>query len=181
MELPFLKDTFDHSMVAALIMVLVSLGVLLATAEPNKEGDAADRRIEQELMQQARLSFLQAQYGPVLELDKRGELQTALFKLEELDRKLPGEPYGALLRGDLLFRMGVVERALNSLAIAVRGNSDFLDKANPFNRYDLVAAAVEQGIPLLRDRLNGQPDDRQAAAALKDAYYLKSRLAGGCE
>ena len=85
------------------------------------------------------------------------------------------------MRGDLLFRMGVVERALNSLAIAVRGNGEFLDKSSPFNRYELVAEAVERGGPLLRDRLNGQPDDRQAAAALKDAYYLKSRLAGGCE
>ena len=181
MKLPFLKDTFDHSMVAGLIMVLVSLGFLLTTAESSKEGDAADRRIEQELMQQARLSFLQTQYGPVLELEKRGELQSALLKLEELDRKFPGEPYGSLLRGDLLFRMGVVERALNSLAIAVRGNGEFLDKSNPFNRYDQIAAAVEQGIPMLRDRLNGQPDDRQSSAALKDAYYLKSRLAGGCE
>jgi hypothetical protein len=45
----------------------------------------------------------------------------------------------------------------------------------------LIAVSAEQGIPLLRDRLRGQPDDRQAAATLKDAYYLQSRLAGGCE
>jgi predicted Zn-dependent protease len=181
MKLPILKDRFDYCTGGGLILVLVALAILLATAEPSKVGADSDRRLEQELMAQARLSFLQSNYSPVVELGKRGELQTALLKLEELDQKFPGEPYGSLLRGEVLFRMGVVDRALVSLAVAVRGNSEFLDRANPINRHDLVVAAVEQGIPLLRDRQNGQPDDRQVAAALKDAYYLKSRLAGGCE
>jgi hypothetical protein len=133
------------------------------------------------MLTQAQVAFLERHYGPVTLLRDQGELQSALLKLEELERDFPGEPYGALLRADVFYRMGLLDRALPSLALAVRGNGDYLDPASPLNRRDLIAVAVEQGIPLMRDRLRGQPGDRQAAATLKDAYYLQSRLAGGCE
>ena len=178
------RDRFDRLAAVALLLVLGTLGALLATAGPSSGRQAnsgPDRRIEQELLAQARRSFLERHYGPVAELRDRGELQSALLKLEELDRKFPGEPHGALLRGDLLYRMGLIDRAVISLAAAVRGNGDYLDPASPLNQRDLIAVAAEQGVPLLRDRLRGQPGDHQSAAVLKDAYYLQSRLAGGCE
>lgn len=178
-----LADRFDRLMAIALLLVLASLGTLLATAGPGEQhaNSAPDRRIEQELLNQARQSYLAKHYGPVAELRDRGELQTALLKLEELDQKFPGEPHAALLRGDILYRMGLIDRAVVNLATALRGNGDYLDKQSPLNQRDLIVAVLEQGIPLLRDRLHGQPDDRQSEIALKDAYYLKSRLAGGCE
>lgn len=178
------KDRFDCLSAAALLLVIVALGALLVTARPSDGRQShgnPDRRVEQEILAQARVAFLERHYGPVVTLRDQGELQSALLKLEELDRKFPGESHGSLLRGDILYRMGLVDRAVVSLAVAVRGNGDYLDPASPLNQRDLIAVAAEQGIPLLRDRLRGQPDDRQTAATLKDAYYLKSRLAGGCE
>ena len=179
-----LKDRFDRLSLAALVLIVAALGALLATARPSDGRQAnvgTDRRLEQELMTQAKLAFLERQYGPVIELRRQGELQSALLKLEELDRKYPGEAHGALLRGDILYRMGLIDRSVVSLATAVRGNGDYLDKASPLSQRDLVATVVEQGVPLLRDRLRTQPEDRQATATLKDAYYLQSRLAGVCE
>jgi hypothetical protein len=158
-----LKDRFDRLSVAALLLVVVALGALLATAGPSagRPGDGAlNRRVEQEMLTQARLSFLERHYGPVAALRDRGELQSALLKLEELDRKFSGEPHGSLLRGEILYRMGLIDRAVTSLAVAVRGNGDYLDPASPLNQRDLIAVAAEQGVPLLRDRLRGQPDDR---------------------
>ena len=178
------KDRFDRLSLAGLVLLAAALGVLLATAG-RSDGRQADsgmnRRIEQEMLAQAKLSFLERHYGPVMVLRDGGELQSALLKLEELERTFPGEAHGALLRGEIFHRMGMNDRAVSSPAVAVRGNGDYLDPASPLNQRDLIAMAAEQGIPLLRDRLLGQPDDRQAAATLKDAYYLKSRLAGGCE
>lgn len=179
-----LRDRFDRLAAVALLLVFGALGVLLATARPSDGRQSAggpDRQMERELMAEAKVAFLERHYGPVTVLRDRGELQSALLKLEELDRKFPGEAHGALLRGDILNRMGMIDRAVTSLAVAVRGNGDYLDAAGPLNQRDLIAMAAEHGIPLLRDRLRAQPDDRQAAAVLKDAYYLKSRLAGGCE
>ncbi|NJC87591.1 MAG: hypothetical protein FIB02_03525 [Desulfuromonas sp.] len=178
------KDRFDCLSAAALLLVVAALAALLVTARPSdgrQSNGTPDRRVEQEMLAQARVAFLERHYGPVATLRDRGELQSALLKLEELDRNFPGEAHGSLLRGDILYRMGLVDRAVSSLAVAVRGNGDYLDPASPLNQRDLIAVAAEQGIPLLRDRLRGQPDDRQTAATLKDAYYLKSRLAGGCE
>lgn len=179
-----LRDRFDRLAAMALLLVVVALGVLLVTARPSGGRPAAggsDRQMERELLAQAKVAFLDRHYGPVAMLRDRGELQSALLKLEELDRTFPGEAHGALLRGDILYRMGLIDRAVTSLAVAVRGNGDYLDAAGPLNQRDLIAGVAERGVPLLRDRLRGQPDDRQAAATLKDAYYLKSRLAGGCE
>lgn len=177
-------DRFDRLAVAGLLLALAALVALVATAgsSAGRPADGAlDRRIEQELLAQARIAFLERHYGPVVTLRDRGELQSALLKLEELERQFPGEAHGALLRGDVLYRMGLIDRAVTSLALAVRGNGDYLDPASPLNQRDLIAVTAEQGVPLLRDRLRGQPDDRQAAAVLRDAYYLRSRLAGGCE
>lgn len=179
-----LRDRFDRLAAVALLLVLGALGALLTMAGPSDGRQAAsgpDRQMERELLAQAKVSFLERHYGPVTALRDRGELQSALLKLEELDRKFPGEAHGALLRGDILYRMGMVDRAVTSLARAVRGNGDYLDPASPLNQRDLIAVVAEQGVPLLRDRLRGQPDDHQAASVLKDVYYLKSRLAGGCE
>ncbi|TLM67236.1 MAG: hypothetical protein FDZ69_04930 [Deltaproteobacteria bacterium] len=179
-----LRDRFDRFAVLALLLVVGALGALLVTARPSagrQAGSAPDRQVERELLAQARVAFLDRHYGPVTALRDRGELQSALLKLEELDRRFPGEPHGALLRGDILYRMGLIDRAVASLAVAVRGNGDYLDASGPLNQRELVTVAAEQGIPLLRDRVRAQPDDRQAAAVLRDAYYLKSRLAGGCE
>jgi predicted Zn-dependent protease len=178
------KDRFDQLCVIALVVVTGALVALLATAGPSAGRQAEsglDRRIEQEMLAQARIAFLERHYGAVVAMRDRGELQSALLKLEELERQLPGEPHGALLRGEVLHRMGLIDRAVASLAKAVRGHGDYIDPASPLNQRDLIALVAGQGVPLLRDRLRGQPDDRQTAATLKDAYYLQSRLAGGCE
>lgn len=178
------NDRFDRLCLAGLLLVAAALVALLSMAglgDGRQAGGALDRRIEQELLAQAKGAFLERRYGPVAVLRDRGELQSALFKLEELEREFPGEPHGAVLRGELFYRMGLIDRAVHSLAGAVRGNGDYIDPASILNQRDLIALAAEQGVPLLRDRLRGQPDDREAAAMLKDAYYLRSRLAGGCE
>jgi len=179
-----LRDRFDRLAVLALLLTVAALAALLGTAGPSagRPAEAAsNRQAEQELLSQARIAYLERRYGPVAALRDRGELQSALLKLEELERELPGEPHGALLRGELFYRMGLLDRAVGSLAAAVRGNGDYLDPASPLNQRDLIAVTAEQGVPMLRDRLRGQPNDRQAAQTLKDAYYLQSRLAGGCE
>lgn len=179
-----LRDRFDRLCILGLVLVAGALVALLVTAGPSagRQNDGGvERRVEQEMLAQARVAFLERHYGAVVSMRDRGELQSALLKLEELERQLPGEPHGALLRGEILHRMGLVDRSISSLALAVRGNGDYIDPASPLNQRDLIASVAGQAVPLLRDRLRGQPDDRQAVAVLKDAYYLQSRLAGGCE
>ena len=142
---------------------------------------ACDEDHRLEIAYQARLSFLERHYRPVLELRDQGALQEALLKLEELGRSLPGEAHNDLLTGDIMLRMGAFERSLSKLASAVRRNADYVDAASPLNQRPLIESAVSEGLPLMRDRLRAQPDSPSLEQVVKDGYYLQSRLAGGCE
>ncbi len=141
----------------------------------------ANRQMERELLYQARVSFIERHYRPVLTLRDSGSLQEALLKLEELARSTPGEAHNDLLSGDILLRMGQFDRALEKLADAVRVNADYVDKASPLHQRALIESAVAEGLPLVRDRLRARPESRSLEKYVKDGYYLQSRLAGGCE
>lgn len=179
-----LRDRFDQIMFAALLVVLAFVAVLLTGAVPGKDNHAVaslNRQLEREILYQARVNFIERHYSPVVALRDSGALQEALLKLEELGRTLPGEPHNDLLRGEILLRMGLFDRSLTKLASAVKSNADYVDRASPLNQRALIESAVSEGLPLLRDRLRSQPDNRSLERVLKEGYYLQSRLAGGCE
>ncbi|PLX88459.1 MAG: hypothetical protein C0614_02490 [Desulfuromonas sp.] len=180
-----LKDRYDQLLVAGLILALAGLAALLFFAEASpgmaSTGLSSSRQLEKEMLSQARLSLIERRYAPVVALRDRGDLPAALLKLEELARDLPGEVHSNLLRGEVLFLMGQVDRALTQFALAVRGNGDYIDSASPLNRRTLIEGVLAQGLPQVRDRLRVQPDSRVLEEVVKDGYYLQSRLAGGCE
>jgi tetratricopeptide (TPR) repeat protein len=171
-------------MIVSLVAVLIFTAVLMSGAGPrdnNQDAQAANRRFEREMLHQARVAFIKRTYAPVIALRDNGSLPDALLKLEELNRTLPGEAHNDLLSGDILLRMGQFDRAVSKLAKAVKINADYVDSASPLNQRPLIESAVAEGLPLIRDRLRVQPDNRTLSKVLKDGYYLQSRLAGGCE
>ena len=179
-----LRDRLDQLLCACLVLTLVVLTGLLLTSrstDSNASMRGPDRQLEREIAQQARQAYLERRYQPVVEQVNRGAYPEALLTLEELSRDLPGEVHSDLLRGDILFRVGQVDRAISSLALAVRHNGDYVDQASPLQRRVLIEAVVTQGVPLVRDRLRAQPDNRSLEGVLKDGYDLQSRLAGGCQ
>lgn len=179
-----LRDRFDQIMIVTLAVVLIFTAVLMTGAGPrddNHDAQAANRRFEREMLHQARVAFIERNYAPVIALRDNGSLPDALLKLEELNRTLSGEAHNDLLSGDILLRMGQFDRAISKLAKAVKLNADYVDSASPLNQRPLIESAVSEGLPLIRDRLRVQPDNRTLSKVLKDGYYLQSRLAGGCE
>ncbi|MBW2451326.1 MAG: hypothetical protein JRE16_09595 [Deltaproteobacteria bacterium] len=178
------QDRFDRLLFAGLLLTVAVLAGLLITAPidaSHVSGRVMDRQLEQEMSYQARIAFLTRRYQPVIDQLGQGALPEALLTLEEISRDLPGEVHSDLLRGDVFFRMGQLDRALTNLAVAVRQNPDYVDSASPLNQRQLIDAVVSQGMPQLRDRLRAQPGNRSLEQVLKDGYYLQSRLAGGCE
>ena len=179
-----LRDRFDRLLLFGLLLTLAFLAALLITAPidaSHVSGRGLDRQLEREMSYQARIAFLERRFQPVMDQLSQGALPEALLTLEELTRDLPGEVHSDLLRGDVFFRMGQLDRALTNLAVAVRQNPDYVDSASPLNQRELIDAVVSQGMPQLRDRLRSQPGNRSLEQVLKDGYYLQSRLAGGCE
>ena len=179
-----LRDRFDQLMIVALVGVLIFTAVLMVGAEPradNRDAKAANRQFEREMLHQARVAYIERHYTPVVTLRDSGALPDALRKLEELSRTLPGEAHNNLLSGDILLRMGQFDRAISKLASAVKSNADYVDSASPLSQRPLIESAVSESLPLIRDRLRVQPENRTLARVLRDGYYLQSRLAGGCE
>lgn len=179
-----LRDRFDQIMIVSLVAVLLFAAVLMVGAGPredNRDAQTTNKRFEREMLHQARVAFIERNYSPVIALRDSGSLPDALLKLEELNRTLPGEAHNDLLSGDILLRMGQFDRSISKLAAAVKANADYVDSVSPLSQRPLIESAVSEGLPLLRDRLRVQPDNKTLSQVLKDGYYLQSRLAGGCE
>ncbi len=179
------KDWFDRLIwlgLAGALAALVALAVLGAPRGSDaRQVSALDKGLEQELAYQARVAFVQKIYGPVEELRANGENQRALLKLEELSRAYPGEAHGYLLKGAILKELGALEEAVASYVKGVRLNGDYIDERTPLSRRTEIRQLVDQGLAEIGARARAHPDNRSLEAALKDVYYLQSRLAGGCE
>ena len=169
-----------------LLLLLTVAGLVALFAFAPKGGGTAgssalDKAMERELARQARAAFVRELYAPVTELRDAGRPQQALLKLEELARAYPGDPFGLVLRAEILRAMGRVDQAINHYARALRLNGEYLDEQGPFTRRTEIRQLVEEGLATFLPRFQAHPDNRSLAATVKEVYYLQSRLAGGCE
>ncbi len=180
-----LKDAYDRIISALLVVTLVALVCLLAgrgaDAGPHRNPAGLDKAMERATAYQARLEFLQKLYGPVESLRRTGDLQAALFKLDELNRAYPKEAHGYILKGEILSGMGALDEALANFVEGVRLNGDYVDAKSPLSRRPEIGKVTDEGLEAIGKRVRANPENRSAAAALKNVNYLRSRLAGGCE
>ncbi len=177
-------DAFDKILWLLLSVVLVALALLLwqgAHHEGASGKNVASRAMERELTYQARISLLQKIYGPVEELRRKGELQSALLKLDELARTYPGEAHGYILQAEILQQLGVKEAALSNYVAGVRLDGDYIDKNSPLSRRDEISRFVTEAEGTFGGKAAADSSSSTLVAARKDLNYLKSRLAGGCE
>lgn len=177
-------DRFDMLHWTGLAVVAAALVALLLTAGPGGGAGASaavDKALQLEIAYQARSAFLEKLYAPVEALWRDGDAQRALLKLEELARLYPGEAHGYVLAGGILAELEAHEESIAKYVRAVRLNGDYVDERSPFSRRDEIGRAVESGLERLVPRARANPDNPTLTAALKDVYYLQSRLAGGCE
>lgn len=177
-----LRDAYDRTLLILLALALTALCLVLA-GRGSHAGlpPSADQSMEKELAYQARVALLQRLYAPVEELKRTGNLQGALFKLDELAQKYPSEAHGRVLKGEILRSMGAFDEALHCYADGVRLNGEYLDRKSPLSRRADIQLAAEEGERSVGARLRANPDNVSLAALLKDVRYLRSRLAGGCE
>jgi len=176
-----LTDGYDKWLCFLLVVTLIALGVLLSGTGARKVGPAPDKALEREIAYQSQLNFLKKLYEPVESLRRTGNLQAALFKLDELARTYPNEAYGLILKGEILYRMGALEEAVACYVRGVRLNGDYVDWKTPLSRRAELQKVADEGLRLLGDKARANPENRSLAAALKNVYYLRSRLAGGCD
>ncbi len=181
-----LKDTYDKILCSLLVVTLVTLVVMFSGYVPN--GDAAkgapgsqDKSIERAMAYQARVDFIQKLYAPVEAMRRSGDNQGALFKLDELVRLYPNEGHGRILQGEILSGMGALDEAVSRYAEGVRLNGDYVDRKSPLSRRGEIREVADEAQRVIGARVRANPGNHSLEATLKNADYLQSRLAGGCE
>lgn len=180
-----MRDRFDILLWLGLALSLAGVALLFLLGAPRgseaRNRASVDKALERAIVYQARVAFLQDLYGEVEALRAAGNGQTALLKLEELSRQYPGEAHGMILQGAILAEAGALEEAVKNYVRGIRLNGDYIDEKSPLSRRTEIRQLVDRGLQTLGARARAHPDNRSVAAALKDVYYLQSRLAGGCE
>lgn len=178
-------DRFDIVLLIALLAALTGVGLLAASGGDSNQGSTRDaaleRALEKRLSEQARVTFLEDLYRPVRDLRQEGRNQQALLTLTEIARDYPGEPHGLILRGAILREMGMLERAVADYVEAVRLNGGYVDDNSPLSRRTEIRQLVDEGLARFKTRVDEQRKSPSLLKALKNVYYLQSRLAGGCE
>lgn len=175
------KDAFDKICWALLAVVTVALVALAASGGGSDSRKGAGKALEREMAYHARVELINKLFGPVEQLRGEGKHQEALLRLDELNRKYPGEAHGRILQGLILRDMGAADEAVASFVEGIRINGDYVDRKSPLSRRPEIQRLVDERGKEISARAAANPDNRSAAALLAKVNYLKSRLAGGCE
>lgn len=181
----FARDTYGKLCLVMLVATLLALaGVMYRDGVfrgSSGRQNGQHKALERELAYRARFELIEKLYAPVETLRKEGNNQAALFKLDELAKKYPGEAHGYILQGEILQGMGVLEEAVTSYVEGVKLNGDYVDSRSPLSRRSAIQKVVEVGSSRVAQRMDANPDNRSVAVVQQKINYLKSRLAGGCE
>jgi len=178
------KDIFDRISWTLLALIVCAALLLLGLNRERESGKSSaglTRVLEREMAYRARVELIDKLYAPVEALRKGGNSQAALMRLDELNRKYPGEAHGHILQGEIQKEMGALDEAVASYVEGVKLNGDYLEDKGPLSRRREIQQLVEDGLKSIGVRAAANPGNRSLAASLHKVNYLKSRLAGGCE
>lgn len=167
------QDIFDRLLLTAFVVTCAALLYIAVASPANRSTAVTD---DKALAREGQLLLIKTLYDPLEKLIADGHYQSALLQLEELAKKYPGEPTGLLLRGRIQAARGALPEAVAGYSAAVRANGSFVDARSPLSRRDEIAALVASASQAAND--TGSAEAHQFRQHL---YYLKSRLAGGCE
>ncbi len=81
----------------------------------------------------------------------------------------------------LYLKQGKLRDAIHGYRLAVEMEPDYVDERTPLFIGDEIKELVTEGREKFSREKALKPKDKEVRKALKDVYYLQSRLAGGCE
>ena len=120
-------------------------------------------------------------YQEVASSQKQGLYAEAMAKLEDVIKKYPERPRSHVYMAQLHLKQGELADAIRDYRRAVEMEPDYVDERTPlFIGNEIKGLVVEAREKFAREK-KLRPQDETVKIALKDIYYLQSRLAGGCE
>ncbi len=116
-----------------------------------------------------------------LSLEKKGQYTRAVALFKRIIKAHPDRASGYKYLADLYLKTGDLSKSIHYFRMAVEKNPDYVDKKTPLYIGSGLKTLVSEGREKLSREKALKPDDPVVRQALRDIYYLQSRLAGGCE
>ena len=120
-------------------------------------------------------------YQAVASFQKQGLYAEAMAKLEDVIEKYPERPRSYVYMAQLHLKQGKLADTIRDYRRAVEMEPDYVDERTPLFIGNEIKGLVEEAREKLSREKKLRPKDETVKIALKDIYYLQSRLAGGCE
>lgn len=138
------------------------------TYESSRKKEKIHRPKEiEDLLKQAQQALSDKEYGKVI-----------MFS-NHIIKKLPQESLAYLYLGRAFYKKGQLAKSIINYRLAVELNPELVDVKNPDKINSSLSAIVKETLEKKGAGKFGKSKD--AKQAIKDAYYLLRRLAGGCE
>jgi tetratricopeptide (TPR) repeat protein len=120
-------------------------------------------------------------YQEVISYKKQGLHTKAMAKLKDIMKRYPEKSLSYVYLAQLYLEQGELADSIHNYRRAVEMEPDYVDERTPLFIGDKIKELVTEGRQKLGREKALKPKDREIRKALKDVYYLQSRLAGGCE
>ncbi len=101
--------------------------------------------------------------------------------LEDFILEHPDNSAARLALGDLHRKDGELALAASSYRRAVELDRRYCDLKDPVYHGEEMNLLVENGLKVFRREKDLRPDDEAVIKAMRDLYFLKRSLAGGCD
>ncbi len=111
----------------------------------------------------------------------QGLYPEAMAKLTVIMKEHPEKSLSYVYLAQLYLKQGKLRDAIHGYRLAVEMEPDYVDERTPLFIGDEIKELVTEGREKFSREKALKPKDKEVRKALKDVYYLQSRLAGGCE
>jgi len=176
-------DWLDKLSIAAIAGIAVITIGMLANQElmqrgrdnPGEEAKAKESSYALQMEENERL------FKGARTLEEQGLYKEAVAQVEDIMKSYPEKSVPYVYLGRLHFKEGKLGESIINYRQAVEMEPDYVDERTPRFIGDEIKGIVEEGREKFGREKELKPEDKEVREALKDIYYLQSRLAGGCE
>ena len=120
-------------------------------------------------------------YHEVTSFKEQGLYTEAMAKLKDIMKRYPEKSLSYIYLAQLDVKQGRLGDGIHNYRRAVEMQPDYADGKTPLFIGDKIKELVTEGREKFGREKQLKPKDKKVRKALKDVYYLQSRLAGGCE
>ena len=120
-------------------------------------------------------------YKMVFEQEDKGDIKRALVEIDKIINSQPDHAQSWVYQARLYKKQAILSKSSHSYRMALEADSKFLHKQYYLFIADEVMELILSAIPKFKREKKLKPNDTDVKRTLRDLYYLRRKVAGGCE